>query len=398
DTFQYQLNDGDNSPSNWATVTFHVPGPPVPPISVEDNYEVLETSVTKHNVLDNDPRGVLVTKVVINGEEHVVDPIKGFEFETELGGGVRIMQDGTFTYVAPVRDHGDDISDVDHFQYIAKDASGNLSEPTMVNIDILDTVPIANDDNYALTEINIIKRFHGNVMDSDIQSADYVLKADEDSIQNIVWQVRADENAAGLEVPEGKYNPGDLGAAFATANDGWVWINQDGSFEYRPPSGAFKGEDSFQYQLNDGDNSPSNWATVTLHVPGPPVPTTVHDGGAEHGDLSGTDGVVDVFKWSLADLGHGDSVTNTVNGFNASEGDKLDLRDLLREGDDYLFNEEHLSVSSDNSGNTVIAVTPVDTSAPSLNIVIEGIDLTGGNYGQDAIDQMIKNGNLVDDK
>jgi hypothetical protein len=235
-------------------------------------------------------------------------------------------------------------------------------------------------------------------MKNDVQSADWVSRPDH--IHNIVWQVRADENATGFEVQTGKYDDGDPDAAFATAHGGKVWINQDGSFEYVPPP-RFEGEDSFQYQLNDGDNSPSNWATVTLHVPGPetpPLPTTFHDGGAEHSDLSGTNGVVDVFKWSLADLGHGDSVTNTVNGFNASEGDKLDLRDLLREGDDYLFNEEHLSVSSDNSGNTVIAVTPVDTSAPSLNIVIEGIDLTGGNYGQDAIDQMIKNGNLVDDK
>jgi hypothetical protein len=404
DSFQYQLTDGDNSPSNWATVTFHVPGPPTPPIAVEDNYEVLETSVTKHNVLDNDPTGVLVTKVILNGKEYNVDPVKGFEFETELGGGVKIMPDGTFTYVAPVRYNsgvGTDIDgpDVDHFQYIAKDASGNLSDPTMVNINILDTVPIANDDDYTLADINAAMRFQSNVMDNDIQSADYVLVAGKDSIQNIVWQVRTAEGSAEIDVPAGSYNPGGQ-AMLETAEGGKVWINQDGSFEYVPPP-RFEGEDSFQYQLTDGDNSPSDWATVTIHVPGPetpPAPPTIHDGGADYNDLSGTDGIVDVFKWSLADLGNGDSVMNTINGFNAADGDRLDLRDLLQDGDDYLFDTAHLNVFADNSGNTMIEVSPVDSEAPSLNIMVAGVDLTGGYQGQEAIDQLLKNGNLVDDR
>jgi hypothetical protein len=177
-----------------------------------------------------------------------------------------------------------------------------------------------------------------------------------------------------------------------TDNGGKVWISQDGNFEYVADI-YFEGEDTFQYQLVDGDGSTSDWATVTLTVPGPSdVAATV----APLDESFGTEGA-DVFKWSLTDLGNSaDSVTNFVKGFNAAEGDQLDLRDLLQEGDGFLFNTDHLDVSF-NGDNTVIAVSPVSASAPMLNIVVEGVDLTGGYEGQEAINQLIQNRNLVED-
>ncbi|MCL2591657.1 MAG: Ig-like domain-containing protein, partial [Betaproteobacteria bacterium] len=331
-----------------------------------------------------------VGKIVWNGVEHDV-PADGLKFTTPLGGIVIIQQDGSFIYDAPARDHSDNIPDVDSFQYRVHDANGNLSDLATAHINILDTVPEAHNDDYVLTDHNAGFRFSANVMDNDTLSADWVTHGPTGQ-QNIVWQVRADDGASEITVHDGQYNPGDL-PTLETAMGGKVWINQDGSFSYVPPS-HFSGEDSFQYQLNDGDNTPSGWATVTLHVPEPEKLIT---GGIGHSELSGTDGVVDVFKWSLADLGDGNasSVTNTVKGFNAGEGDKLDLRDLLQQGNDYLFDTNHLNVSV-NGGSTTITVSPVSpagTPAPTLNIVLDGVDL--GYQGQDAIDHLLKNGNLV---
>jgi hypothetical protein len=120
-------------------------------------------------------------------------------------------------------------------------------------------------------------------------------------------------------------------------------------------------------------------------------------GGADHTDLSGTLGA-DVFQWNLADVKGDAPITNTVTNFNADEGDRLDLRDLLADdADDLHFDTAHLDVTA-TGGNTTITVSPVDANAPDLNVIIEGVDLTGGNTGQAAIDHMINNGTLVDDK
>jgi hypothetical protein len=398
DTFQYQLNDGDNSPSEWATVTFNVEGPdnPQPPVAVDDNYEVVEGSrTTQGSVLDNDAAGTVVAQVRytdVLGNVVVEDvPPEGAKITSELHGIVFIYQDGNFHYASPVRDHGDDIPDVDHFEYRVKDANGQLSNWATVNIDILDTVPVAVDDFYHLgPEDGAAKRFEGNVMDNDKQSLDWISR--DDDVVNAVWKVRATDGEQEVDVV--KVNPGEEPTFVTTSEGGKVWINPDGSFQYQPGY-KFVGEDSFQYQLNDGDDSPSEWATVTFNVQGP---ENVVLGGVGHEALIGTDDVTDVFTWTLADLdGGGSVVKNTVTNFNAAEGDKLDLRDLLHDGDGYLFDADHLSVSA-SGGNTTIVVSPIGSSVSELNIVIEGVDLTGGFEGQSAIDHLLKNGNLVDDK
>jgi hypothetical protein len=402
DSFQYRLNDADGSPSGWATVTFHVPAPPTnpPPPAVEDNYDAVEGSLTMAvgNILANDNAGAgaVVGKVVINGVDYDV-PATGLKFVTELGGIVVVCQDGTFDYAAPVRYNNGagtdaDGPDTDRFQYRYVDADGNLSGVAAVKIKVIDTVPVAVADNYAESDFNPTSRLQGDVMANDVLSQDWVLKAGGDSVQNIVSQVRAGDGATEFSVSANPYDSGGS-PVLETAHGGRVWINQDGKFEYAPAE-RFSGEDSFQYQLNDADGSTSDWMTVTFNVPSPPVVVT---GGLGHDDLYGTDGTADVFKWSLADLGDGSvaSVTNTITGFNAAEGDRLDLRDLLQDGDNFLFDADHLSISA-NSGNTTIVVSPVGTSAPELNIVLAGVDLVGDYEGQNAIDELIKQGNLVD--
>jgi hypothetical protein len=323
---------------------------------------------------------------VPEGDNRIGQPVG----TTANGGSVWMNQDGTFTYRPPPYFHGED-----SFQYLLADSDGSTSWAT-VTLNVPEPQPAppvtsepeppatppepfltAVDDNYSATEHTYTK-IHGSVLDNDAGDSLIVSK--------VIW------NGAEHDVPAD-------GIKIETALGGEVFIQQDGTFTYAAPvrdqTDSEPDVDSFQYKVQDANGNESNYATVHIDI----QDQTAHiQGGAGHSELFGTAGTADVFEWSLADLKGADteSVTNTVKGFDANEGDKLDLRDLLHdESDSFLFDTEHLSVSAQD-GNTTITVKPVDNSAPDLNIVIDGVDLTGGYVGQDAINHMIKNGTLDD--
>ena len=247
-----------------------------------NEYTVAEGSSTTGlgNVLvdSNAGPGATVGKVLYSVERNVPANNGLLQFATVLGGIVVIRSDGTFHYIAPIIDHSAGPS-VDSFQYCVKDADGNMSKPRTVNITLTDSVPVAADDFYRLTEAHAALRFSANVMTNDRQSRDWISRAGGDgqteSIQNIVWKVRTAAGAEEVLVPAGSYNPGGE-PTVTTANGGRVWINRNGRFEY-VPSPSFEGKDTFQYQLNDGDGTPSEWATVTFSVPGPAMPPGIPD-------------------------------------------------------------------------------------------------------------------------
>ncbi|MDR2881749.1 MAG: retention module-containing protein, partial [Azoarcus sp.] len=237
-----------------------------------DEYTVVEGSDTfPGNVLDNDPAGSVVAKVIWLGVEYDV-PAEGFKFTTALNGTVTILPDGRFLYSAPVSDHSSGVDPIDHFYYIGKDADGNLSDPVKVEITITDTVPTAVDDNYNIPVENAAYRFTANVLDNDKFSKD-----DTDlvkpGLQNMVGALRAD--AGSPEVALGSYNP--VTATLTTADGHKWWFKPDGTFEFVPKPG-FTGTTSIQYKLVDADGSFS-WATVTVNVPEPPQkpPVVVDD-------------------------------------------------------------------------------------------------------------------------
>ncbi|MDR2736431.1 MAG: cadherin-like domain-containing protein [Gracilibacteraceae bacterium] len=232
--------------------------------SISFNTPEATTSVMDLKIANSS--GAVVAKIIINGAEYDV-PAEGLMFATERRGGINMMPDGVFQYVAPVCDHSGRDYVTESFQYRLIDTDGRLSDPVTVYINILDIAPTAVDDIFTLSQDNAAFRFQANVMNNDVRSPDWISRSNPGSVQNIVWQVRPVDSSAAITVPEGSYNPGGQATA-ATAQGGRVWINRDGSFEYVPPP-RFEGDDSFQYRLNDGDGSPSNWATVTLHVPGP---------------------------------------------------------------------------------------------------------------------------------
>ncbi|MDR0564425.1 MAG: retention module-containing protein, partial [Azoarcus sp.] len=106
------------------------PVSPTPPTGAPDHFEVIEGSFTKiqGSVLDNDTGvGQLTVAKIVLSDGTVVDvPPEGYKFLTELNGIAVIYPDGHFEYAAPVRDHSDDIPDIDSFQYIVIDENGNL--------------------------------------------------------------------------------------------------------------------------------------------------------------------------------------------------------------------------------------------------------------------------------
>ena len=244
-----------------------------------------------------------------------------------------------------------------------------------------------NDGTYPVPETT---ELHGSVLNNDVPSAD--------TPSIVVNAVKASANGDELSVTEPS-DPLNSNTWSHTTTDqgGTVWIKPDGNFWYAPDPN-YIGEDSFQYQLVDADGSTSdNWATVTVNVPAPGVSPVAGAISVEHlvaeGDSSGILGQEDVFVWKLADV-QDQPLNSTVTGFNAEEGDRLDLHDLLTDGDNnLLFDTDHLSVTSDG-GSTTVTVSPVAPDAQGLTIVIDGVDLTGGNTGQDAINHMLDNHTL----
>ena len=119
--------------------------------------------------------------------------------------------------------------------------------------------------------------------------------------------------------------------------------------------------------------------------------------------LIAIEGETDVFAWTLADAGG----TDTVLNFNAAEGDSLDLRDLLsnfEQGKDSLSDFISVTVNSTAEGSeTVIQVSTdgkLGTGGDKFvdqTIVLDGVDLLGGN-DVDAVIQSLLNpaNNAVD--
>ncbi|MDR0702420.1 MAG: tandem-95 repeat protein [Azoarcus sp.] len=383
DSFQYQLTDTDGR-SEWATVTFNVLE--LPPASRTDNFSIVEGTSGTFDVLANDgAKDTTTVGKVLDAENNEVDVVAGgVAIATALGGVVTIRPDGSFDYKAPLRDHSDDVSDHDHFSYRPVSDQGTLGSLTTVNIAITDTAPTANDGDSGQT--NYIVRNWGNVITGaglDTDSSGRLTSPDVEVSATHVAAIRAGDGGDVVDVAQSP-SLGNGAPTLVTEHGGSVWINPDGTFQYLAPNDGYAGPDSFDYILVDDDGSTSDWATVTVDVKElPPAP------------LHGEEGE-DVFAWTLSDVS--DSPVNvSIAQFTAGE-DKLDLRDLLADdAKEFQFDTEHLSVSV-NDGSTKITVSPVDPDALALNIVVEGVDLTGGNAGQAAIDHMLNNGTLIDDK
>jgi hypothetical protein len=209
-TFDYVANDGKDD-SQPTTVTIDVTN--TKPTVSDDSYSVhmnLELVVDLPGVLKND--------LDDNGDSLTVSLAQGSTLV-----GLTLLPDGSFKYKAQ------GVGSVS-FDYVANDGVVD-SLPATVTINITNTKPIANPDNYSAEQNKLLTIPVKGILSNDIDNDKDPLTA--------------------------KIAPG-------SALTGLTLATNDGSFTYQPPL-DFTGEVTFQYIANDGgeDSMPT---TVTINV------------------------------------------------------------------------------------------------------------------------------------
>ena len=179
-----------------------------------DEYDIVEgTTAELGSLLDNDTDldgdPIQVSAVRVNGTEYIVSEGTSVTFTTPLGGTVTLQPDGTFSYVAPILDHDDEVPNHDTFEYRVTDGTDESSWTT-VKVNVTDTDVDAIDDHQFVAQGTTVT---GNVLGNDTGN-DQPLRVDQVSFQGETKQI-----AEGGEV------------SFDTPN-GLLVIRSDGSYSY----------------------------------------------------------------------------------------------------------------------------------------------------------------------
>ncbi len=245
------------------------------------------------------------------------------------------------------------------------------------------------------------------VLTIDVVSGDRLLDNDTDPDGDTLTVTAID----GVAVADGQ--------TVTLASGALLTISQDGSFSY-DPNGQFDSlaagaldTDSFTYTISDGHGN-TDTATVTVTNIGVGAdtgfsPTSLPliddalptiDAGVGDNTLSGDTGA-EAFYWGNGYGGtFADPAVDTVSNFNMTEGDVLNLADLLV-GDksdltEYLHFEQDgqdavIHISSDGSFDA--GYTP---NAEDQTIVLQNVDINalGGN-DQQIIDALLAANNLI---
>ncbi|VVQ06578.1 hypothetical protein PS910_04380 [Pseudomonas fluorescens] len=252
---------------------------------------------------------------------------------------------------------------------------------------------------------------------ADAPSYDWTTPAITGSVKaNDTWGTGQEASSLSVKV-NGAWTDVANGGTTVTGQYGSLIINKDGSYTYTPNAdGKGVGHmDQFDYKLTqpDGDTDTAH-LYVTIEGTGPgatnlaPAWTSGNDtllgtdgndiifggagddtliGGKGNDTLTGGSGA-DLFVWKANHTGN-----DVITDFKASEGDRIDLKDLLQgeKGstiDDYLKittvkGETVLQVSSDgklnvadgaNHVDTAIAVQGANWSNTTINSLISGAD------------------------
>jgi hypothetical protein len=170
------------------------------------------------------------------------------------------------------------------------------------------------------------------------------------------------------------------GQTITLASGASLTIYTDGSFSYSP-NGAFaelawgeRGTDTFEYTVSDGRGG-VDVGQVSLTIVGSAAPLGSEISSTPEADTMVGTLLADTFVWNLGDAGTaGDAVVDVVEDFNASQGDVLDLRDLL------------IDENAGNLGNYLYATA--DGTTTSIHISSTGGYADGYDPGQ--TDQIIQ--------
>ncbi|MBA6392436.1 tandem-95 repeat protein, partial [Colwellia sp. BRX10-3] len=234
DQFVYQITDNAGGTAT-ATVTILPNGNILPPIAVNDNYQIDEDTTLVINAAnlgilanDSDPNDLAFELL----ETLLVQPQHG---------QLNLSLDGTFTYIPNSNFVGND-----QFQYQIKNSAELLSQ-AFVNITVKSVadIPIALDDSYqALEDTNLIVEAASGLLINDVDFDNSILRV----------------NTTPVNSPQ----------------KGAVVLAQDGSFSYIP-NADFNGVDSFTYQVIN-ESGLTNTANVNIVIaPINDAPTVVDD-------------------------------------------------------------------------------------------------------------------------
>ena len=221
DTFTYRADSGTVTGSN-AVVTITVAAVNDIPVASNDSFVVMEDSI-----LLVDAPGVLANDNDLDG-----NPLTAVLLSSTTYGTLNFSPDGSFNYTPNANFNG-----TDTFTYVASDGMSD-SNAAMVTLIVtsLNDVPIAHNDNYAISVNSLLSVGAPGVLGNDI-------------------------------APEGD----PLAAILVTGPlFGSLTLNADGSFDYIPLA-DFSGTDSFSYRSTDG-GADSNVAMVSITVNPPTVP------------------------------------------------------------------------------------------------------------------------------
>ena len=228
DFFTYQIMDTSGLTAS-AQVDIEVGSVNAPPIAVNDNYTIEEDQTLIVN-------GAAANSLLSNDFDIDNDPL---QLETDListvnNGVLTIDNLGTFTYLPNANFYG-----LDSFTYQINDGQNHTAQATVTfTVTPVNDAPIALDDSYSVDQGNTLTVSAPGLLinDSDL---------DQDSLSINITPVNSPAS-------------------------GQLNLANDGSFEYTPESG-FSGNDSFSYQLTDGNGGVST-AQVSISVL---IPTVV---------------------------------------------------------------------------------------------------------------------------
>ena len=204
-----------------------------PPVAIADSRTVIEGSTTSLvtvlvNDTDVDSATLTVAQFATNASGTGAQTANGSNtITTVLGGTVTMNSNGTFSYVAPIRNHGNngvtdtDGADVDSFYYRASD--GTLESGwTQVQITITDTAPVAKNDS---ASVAIGDTVTGNVITGTVNGIVTSASVDTPSLDtpNRITSV----NFGGTN-----HTVAQSGITTITTDDGKLEIQSNGEYTY----------------------------------------------------------------------------------------------------------------------------------------------------------------------
>lgn len=216
ESFTYTISDGNGGTAEGNVFVTILDVPNDLPVAGDDNATFAEDTV--NNVID-----VLANDTDADGDTLSINSL-GIP---DSGGSVIAANNSTEVEYTPSAD----FAGTETFTYIVSDGNGGTESATVsVVVTEVNDAPVANDDNYAMS-----------------QGASLIIGAPTGSLSN---DTDIEDNSLTAVLVD-------------DVQHGSLTLNDDGSFDYTP-NFFFWGTDSFTYKANDGDDS--NTATVTLDV------------------------------------------------------------------------------------------------------------------------------------